>query len=102
MEKDVIKLSILSWKLILAQTGSQCNHKCPDKREAQGDSPLAEKKRKKAMCGWKQRTRPDCDRREEGVCWKKREPESEREDGVLPAVKIREEATGQGIQGMQL
>ena len=85
----------------MAQAGPQCNRKCPCKREAEGVSTQAEKKKRKARCGWKQRTRSDYHGREEGVCQKKRKAESEKGDSVLLAVKMKEEATNQGIQGMQ-
>ena len=101
-EKDVIKLRVLSWKIILAPAGPQCNRKCPCKREAEGVSTQAEKKKRKARCGWKQRTRSDYHEREEGVCQKKRKVESERGDAVLLAVKMKEEATNQGMQQQML
>lgn len=37
--------------------GPKCHHKCPFKREAEGDLTQTEKK---AMCGKKQRGRLDC------------------------------------------
>ena len=43
MEQDVIKLRVLSWKIILAQVGPQYNRKCPYKREAEGDLKTDEK-----------------------------------------------------------
>lgn len=52
----------------------------------------SEKKKKKALCGWKQGRRSDYNRREEAMCWKKKGAESEREDAALLALKLRKQS----------
>lgn len=68
--------------------GPECNQKCHYEREAERDLIEVEKKKKKAMCGWKQEGALTAPEEKKAVCWKKREAEAEREDAALKALNL--------------